>query len=227
MLAGAGTLAAAQTPPGFRQMGTTSRVSFFTRAPLPRDRSDLKKTDAFLARMESELRQPLGARLDYYRYERPEDIAAQTGVYAYGLTRIGAGVVHSTSTFHPHELVHAVAGRLGDPGRFFHEGLAVVLGDEGRWEGRALDTVLRGRVRGLDRRKLVEEFDSLPADLAYCAAGSFVQHLIDAYGRPRLLEFFRGARKPSEASAAFLRVYERSFADEFAAWRDQMGSSNS
>jgi hypothetical protein len=227
VLAAAAAFADAQTLPGFRQMAATPRVSFFARSAASRDRADVKKTDAFLARMESELRQPLGERLEYYRYERPEDIAAQTGVYAYGLTRIGGAIVHSTAAYHPHELVHAVAGRMGDPGRFFHEGLAVVLGDEGRWGGRPVNDVLRGRVRGLDRRRLVEQFDALPAELAYCAAGSFVQHLDDTYGRPRLLEFFRGARTPSEASAAFNRVYERSFAEEFTAWRERMESTNS
>jgi hypothetical protein len=222
VLAGSALAAHAQTPPGFHRVGMTSRVSLFVRAGRASDRRDLKRTDAFLARMESELAQPLDAPLDYFRYERPEDIAAQTGVYAYGLTSLGSDVIHSTASFQPHELVHAVAGRLGNPGRFFHEGLAVVLGDEGRWEGRDVDDVLRGRVRNLRLERLTSDFDALPADLAYSAAGSFVRRLVQARGQAALLEFFRAARTPSQASGAFIRVYGRSLASELEAWRTEL-----
>ena len=212
----------AQTLPGFRQMAGTSRVAFFSRHGGDfggRQKQDVKRTDAFLARMEKTLAQPLAAPISYYTYERPEDIAAQTGVYAYGLTRVGDSIVHSTTTYHPHELVHAVAGGLGDPGRFWHEGLAVALGDEGRWDGRPVDALARTQAARVDRKQLVKSFDSLPADVAYPVAGAFVKHLIDRDGLPKLIEFFRACPKGVNVDAAFLRTYGRSFQAAFGEWQ--------
>ncbi|MET0551758.1 MAG: hypothetical protein ABW221_01895 [Vicinamibacteria bacterium] len=219
--------AAAQTPPGFRWMAGTSRVAFFSRGGSDfgsRQKTDVKRTDAFLARMERTLAQPLAAPISYYTYERPEDIAAQTGVYAYGLTHVGDSVVHSTATYHPHELVHAVAGGLGDPGRFFHEGLAVALGDEGRWDGSAVDALARARAAGVDRKQLVDAFDRLAAGVAYPVAGSFVKHLIDRDGLPKLVEFFRACPRRVDVDAAFLRTYGRSFQNAFAEWQQSLGA---
>jgi hypothetical protein len=91
----------AQTLPGFRQMAGTSRVAFFSRGGSDfggRQKADVKRTDAFLARMEKTLAQPLAAPISYYTYERPEDIAAQTGVYAYGLTRAAWATPAGSST---------------------------------------------------------------------------------------------------------------------------------
>jgi hypothetical protein len=77
----------AQTLAGFRQMAGTSRVAFFSRSGGDfggRQKADVKRTDAFLAQMEKTLTQPLARPISYYTHERPEDIAAQTGVYATG-----------------------------------------------------------------------------------------------------------------------------------------------
>lgn len=214
--------ASAQTLPGFRQMAGTTRVAFFSRGGSDfggRQKADVKRTDAFLARMEKTLAQPLAAPISYYTYERPEDIAAQTGVYAYGLTRVGDSAVHSTTTYHPHELVHAVAGGLGDPGRFFHEGLAVALGDEGRWDGRAVDAIARARAATIECKQLAKSFDSLPADVAYPVAGSFVKHLIDRDGLPKLIEFFRACPQGVNVDSAFLRTYGRSLQAAFVEWQ--------
>ena len=216
----------AQTLPGFHLMAGTSRVAFFSRSGDfgGRQKADVKRTDAFLAQMEKTLTQPLAAPISYYTHERPEDIAAQTGVYAYGLTRVGDSVVHSTTTYHPHELVHAVAGGLGDPGRFFHEGLAVALGDEGRWDGRAVDALVGALAATVDRKQLVKSFDSLPSAVAYPVAGSFVKHLIDREGLPKLIAFFRACPKGVNVDAAFLRTYGRSFQAAFAQWQQEMAA---
>jgi hypothetical protein len=203
-------------------MAGTSRVAFFSRTSGDfggRQKADVKRTDAFLARMEKTLEQPLAAPISYYRHDRPEDIAAETGVYAYGLTRVGDSVVHSTTTYHPHELVHAVAGGLGDPGRFFHEGLAVALGDEGKWSGRDVDALAHARAAKVDRKTIVKSFDSLPADVAYPVAGSFVKHLIAQGGLPRLIEFFRACPKSGNMDAAFLETYGHTFQGAFADWQ--------
>ena len=217
----------AQTIPGFREAGASTRVRLFTRSeakPGRRERTDLQRTDAYLARLEVQLGQPLPERIDYYRYERPEDIAAQTGVYATGLTHVGDAVVYSTLDYHPHELVHAVAGRMGDPGRFFHEGLAVALGDEGRWGARDVHDLARPRARAFDWPTLRDGFDRLEADVAYPLAGSFVKHLIEREGLGRLAAFFRACSGPRNAASAFRATYGRSLDDAVADWQQRLGS---
>jgi hypothetical protein len=219
----AASVASAQGIPGFRPLAQTARVSFFTRSATPaggHDRADMKRTDSFVERMERELGQPLTTPISYYRYERPEDIAAQTGVYATGLTRVGDSVVHATQGYNPHELVHAVAGHLGNPGVFFHEGLAVALGDEGRWGGRDVDALARTRAASFSTRSLLAVFDRSDADLAYPLAGSFVKHLIATDGMPRLLAFFRACGpKSGGTDAVFLSTYGRSLDQAVAAWQ--------
>ena len=219
-------MSGAQTLPGFREAGRTANVRLFTRAeskPGRQARADLKRTEQYLTRLQSELGQPLPAPIDYYRYERPEDLAAQTGVYATGLTRLGDTIVHSTFDYHPHELVHAVAGRMGDPGRFFHEGLAVALGDEGRWGGHDVHDIAR-RAPALDWRGLQEAFDRRSADVAYPLAGSFVKHLIETDGMERLTEFFRACKPGSRRTeAAFRATYGRALTDAVADWQEQLG----
>jgi hypothetical protein len=217
-----GQMLSAETPPGFRQMVGTSRVAFFARVGSDfggRQEMDVKRTDAFLARMERLFGRPLAAPISYYQHERPEDIAALTGVYAYGLTRVGGSVVHSTAGYHPHELVHAVAGGLGDPGRFFHEGLAVALGDEGRWRGRPVDALARAQTATVDREKLLTAFDGLRSDVAYPVAGSFVRHLIARDGLSKLIQFFRACPKGVNANVAFLQTYGRSLEVAFGEWQ--------
>lgn len=65
--------------------------------------------------------------------------------------------------FHPHELVHAAAGRIGMPPAFFAEGLAVALSSGGLWRGRDVDAVAQGAlVAGARLEPLFTE----PASLA-------------------------------------------------------------
>lgn len=209
--------------PGFRQVAQSARVRFFTRADSRagrRERDALRRTEAYLAQLEHRLGERLAEPIEYYRYERPEDIASQTGVYATGLTRVGDHVVHSTVDYHPHELVHAVAGRLGNPGRFFHEGLAVAIGDEGRWGRRGVHELARAHVRGQSWRSLSGAFDRLEPDAAYPLAGSFVLHLIETEGQEKLFAFFRACgTSPAKAALAFRTAYGVSLDDAVAAWQ--------
>lgn len=215
-----------QSVPGFREIGQGARIRYFSRSESKLDRrgrADLARTDAYLGRLESLLDQRLASPIEYYRYERPEDVAVQTGVYATGLTHIGDTVVHSTLDYHPHELVHAVAGQLGDPGRLFHEGLAVALGDEGRWAGRRVDALAASREQPLDWRGLRDVFQQRDVDTAYTLAGSFVTSLIDSDGLPQLAAFFRRCANPKRVEAAFLATYGRSLDEAVADWRKGLG----
>jgi hypothetical protein len=112
--------------PGFILTASTPRVSFYTRGPAV----DVKGVEASLTRIEGTLGTRLAGHASYYRYASAQEVAAGTGHYADGVTF--AGQVHSDRQCHDHELVHLVAAQMGDPGRFFQEGLAVALADSPR-----------------------------------------------------------------------------------------------
>ena len=221
-LAGA-PLAAGDMPAGFKEVGQLARVRYFAPAesrPGRRERDAVRRTDEYLARLEVRLGQRLAQPIEYLRHERPEDIAVRVGVYATGLTRIGDDVVHSTLDFHPHELVHAVAGHLGNPGRMFHEGLAVAIGDEGRWGGHGVHEMARAYAQGQSWRSLNTVFDRLHPDVAYPLAGSFVLQLIENEGEQRLISFFRECGSdPVKAPVAFRTVYGYSLEQAVARWQ--------
>ena len=60
-----------------------------------------------------------------------------SGPYATGVTLGRLRQIHTVRDCHLHEIVHLVAAQLGDPGAFFHEGLAVALSGS-KWRGQAL-----------------------------------------------------------------------------------------
>ena len=67
---------------------------------------------------------PAGERIDYYRTGSEESLGCAPE--ASGCT-IGT-TIYSILSVHPHEIVHANAGILGEPPALFQEGLANVLG---------------------------------------------------------------------------------------------------
>src|SRR5262247_3240647 len=109
--------------PGFSLKAATRRFAFYTRGS---EAVDIRKSEEFLTRMERLLGARVDGRTAYYRYASPEEVAAATGTYGTGVTFASSREIHTTQGFHAHEIVHLVAGQLGEPGAFFQEGLAVV-----------------------------------------------------------------------------------------------------
>ena len=181
------------------------------------DEVDTKKVTQTLERYEKLLGQHVVGPIHYYRYARPEDIAQFTGYYADGITLAADGEVHSIQSCHAHELVHVVAGRMGDPGAFFREGLAVALGDEGKWHGRDVDRVARQDARREDFASLVREFSSRDPERSFALAGSFVKWLGHRYGWTRVADFFRGAASDT-SSVRFASTFGMSIEDGGRAW---------
>jgi hypothetical protein len=174
----------------------------------PGDPVQVERTERYLSRIEGLLGQRVPTRVEYYRYESSEEVAQATGIRALGVTFAKSGEIHSTLPFHPHELVHVVAGQMGDPGTFFQEGLAVALGDGGRWNGRGVDRLARPVARSGGLSRLIAEFDSADPDVAYPAAGSFVAALIRVHGMERVAAFFRAC---DGSVASRDRAFEASF----------------
>jgi hypothetical protein len=199
--------------PGFTLAARTPRVSFYSRG----EKVDVNKVEASLTRIEGALGQRMTGQASYYRYSSAQEVAAGTGHYAAGVTFDGQ--VHSTSACHDHELVHLVAAQMGNPGRFFQEGLAVALADQPK----GLDKAAKKAVSdGQPLSRWVSGFDGQNADAAYSVAGSFVQHLIETQGMDKVRAFFKASRSESAAPRAFAAAFGQPLEVALAAWHTEL-----
>jgi hypothetical protein len=200
--------------PGFALTAQTPHFAFYSR---DHERVDAERSEVYLVKVERLLGQRVQGQAEYYRYSSPEELAASTGTYAAGVTYAGAGQIHSTEAFHAHEIVHLVAGQLGNPGAFFQEGLAVAIGNAGKWNGKDVDTLARATAKGARLSALVTGFDRLDAQISYPAAGSFVSMLIQKQGIAKVAEFFR-ACDGRNTEQAFARAFGQTLDEAGAAW---------
>jgi len=202
--------------PGFALTAQTQHFSFYSRDS---QKVDAQKTERYLVQVEQLLGQHVAGRAEYYRYATAQELAAGTGTYAAGLTLAHSGQIHSTQAFHAHEIVHLVAGQLGNPGVFFQEGLAVAIGNEAKWQGKDVDSLARKAAAGAKLSSFVARFDSMDPDTAYAVAGSFVNSLIKTHGIAKVAEFFRACGPTATNPAvAFARTFGQSLDEAGAAW---------
>jgi hypothetical protein len=217
-LAGAVLVSAAAhaaPPPGFTLVAQTEHFSYYTRGHL---KVDVDKSERFLAHVESVLGVTVESRAEFYRHDHAAELAALTGRYVSGFTDPATGRIDSTLEFHPHELVHRVAAELGDPGHFFHEGLAVALSSGGKWNGQRLDRAARSAIGRGGFQMVVDGFGRIDADRSYPVAGAFVAYLIRSDGIAKVAEFFRHCRTERDRDSAFAAVFGRSLAEAGEAW---------
>ena len=200
--------------PGFSLKAETARFSFYSR---DNQKVDAAKSERYLTQVEKLLGHQVAGRAEYYRYANPQEIAAGTGTYAEGLTFAQTGQIHSTQEFHAHEIVHLVAGQMGNPGAFFQEGLAVAVGNEGRWQGKDVNSLAKAQAGTTPVSKLVAGFAGMDASTAYPVAGSFVSSLIKTHGMAKVSEFFRACSGKNTA-AAFARTFGQTLDEAGAAW---------
>lgn len=202
--------------PGFVLTAQTQHFSFYSR---DNQKVDAQKSERYLAQVTQMLGQQVAGRAEYYRYATAQELAAGTGTYAAGLTLAHSGQIHSTQAFHAHEIVHLVAGQMGNPGVFFQEGLAVAVGNEAKWQGKDVDALARKVAKSAPISSFVARFDSVDADTAYAVAGSFVNRLIKTHGIAKVAEFFRACpAKGGNASVAFAKTFGQSLDEAGAAW---------
>jgi len=186
--------------PGFALVSQTQHFSFYSRDP--RLKIDAGKAERYLCEISALLGQPLDGRTEFIRF------AEQSG-----------DRLHSALPNHPHEIVHIVAFRLGLPGDFFQEGLAVALGDHGKVGGMAATQVAKTALAHRDPMTVVTSFRDVDATAAYAVAGAFVEHLIHTRGVAKIAQFFRACPDgPGQRDAAFARVFGRSLDAELADW---------
>jgi hypothetical protein len=203
-------------------VASTPRLDYFAERGA---KVDVKRTEKFLDHLEEELGHELTTKARLVRHKTPVDMGAATGFYGSGVTLPLRNEVHSTESFHPHELVHLMASRLGDPGHLFHEGLAVILGDGG--------VVGRRHVRTVSREEaLSRSFDAVSSafkqnvanDHDYRLAGAFVAFLQERAGREGVRAFFAACPRSSAAPAAFQKTFGASIADMWSQWQESRPS---
>jgi hypothetical protein len=216
-LLGAMTSAAA-TLPSFTLAAQTQHFSFYSRGA----KVDAQKSEKYLAKVEALLGTDFEGQAQYYRHENAQQIAVATGSYAQGVTYMKRKEIHSAQEFHAHEIVHLVAGQMGDPGTLFHEGLAVALSADGRWNGQSIDKAAKKALQGVAVADLLDRFDRMDPQQAYAAAGSFVASLIKAYGVEKVSAFFRSCTRPAARNAAFEKTFGLPLDQAAGAWAQNL-----
>jgi hypothetical protein len=204
---------------GLQAVHRTARVSYYAAG---KRKVDVRRTEAFLESL-SDLFGLSGEALRIeYRLHDTDVVRLETNGYAaVGVTDLDAQRIDTVLAYHPHELAHAVAGRLGRPPLLFAEGLAVALTSGGSWQGRDIDLAARSALAGGMRvEALLDSFYDADPDHAYAIAGSFVSDLLDRHGIEPLVAFLRGCR-PGGGSyeKAFRRAYGHSVARAAVEWR--------
>lgn len=206
----------AAPPPGFTLTAQTPRMAFYGRGDA---RPDVRKLEGSLARIERTLGREAKGQAEYFRYPSVQELEAATGHYASGVTYASTGQIHSIDEDHQHELVHLVAGQVGNPGRFFQEGLAVVVGDGGRYQGKDVRKLVKRLEGQLPLRRAIGRFESVAADLAYPLAGAFVADLVKEHGMDRVMAFFAESGPQGKSrDAAFARAFGQSLGEAAEAW---------
>ncbi len=220
LVAGAtGVQAAPATAP--QLVARTSRASYYS---LGRARVDVRRSEQYLARLEALFgRAPEGWRVEIVVHPASTTLRSSEGAAASGITDLVSRRIDSVRAFHPHELVHAAAGRIGMPPAFFAEGLAVALSSGGRWHGRDVDAVALGAiVAGVRLEPLFDRFGADP-ELDYALAGSFVAFLLDTHGIETMVEFLeRCGPSPAAFEQSFRAAYGRTVANASLAWEARL-----
>lgn len=219
-LLAAGVVAlAAPTPalPGFHLVAATARIDYFAMSDSKAQTGDALKVERVLEDTERRMGQRGPERLAYYRVSYVADMERLTGQPLLGVTDQKGQRIISCVAVHAHELVHAVAVQMGNPGRFFQEGLALALAADPQWNAKRLQ---QGARKGLGQRALPlywADFDGGPSEEAYAVAGGFVEHLIAVHGLAKVLEFFRGC-ETCPRDEMFERTFGVRLADAGASW---------
>jgi hypothetical protein len=201
-----------------KEVHRTSRVTYYASKG---HSVDVKRTEAFLDRLVALFGPtPGGWRVQYYLHDSAHVVHPELGLSAYGVTDLDTLRIDSVRAYHPHELVHAMAGPMGRPPLLFAEGLAVALTSEGRWRGGDLDQVALAAL-GASRsaRPFLDRFSEQDPDAAYAVAGSLVGYLFDRYGIEPFVAFLRGCSVDSgRYEAAFQRAYGRTVTRATLEW---------
>jgi hypothetical protein len=223
----AAAVVGAQPAPDFKQRRRTERVTYFVAKGR---KADVARTEAFLDRLETLFgAAPAGWHVDYYVHRAQQLSHPQSSYAAFGITDLESLRIDSVREYHPHELVHAVAGTIGRAPLFFAEGLAVALTSEGQWHGASLDArARRALARNASLERYLTAFSQQDPDEAYSVAGSFVAYLLDRFGIDPMIGFLRRCGDGSGSfETAFRGSYDLTVARASIEWSEALGQAPS
>lgn len=219
MLVALGAIMAVSGP--FQLKMSTTRGDYFVLTDAPTLSVDPRACEYFLEEIEKKLgvRVP---RYTYYRVRTPQDVAVFTLEYADGVARWRSGEVWSVEPCHRHEMVHLASHRLGHPGRFWDEGLAMALDNRlnerrGRRLARHMGPAFGATVAVFSWwvGGVLQDGERMNS---YEMAGAFVRHLIRQYNMQKIVEYFRACHVSDEDSSVFHRVFGRTIQEEAERW---------
>lgn len=207
---------------GFKRVAESQHFVHFARGNA---QTDVAKREACVARFQRILDVHFDRRVEYYAYERAEDLEQMTGGYLAGLFLPTLDQVHATPEAEAHEIVHLLSNELGDPGSFFNEGLAVVLGNGDRFGGWPVDRVARDLLKKHSPVFLASEFGQFRSSWeAEAAAGSFVKWLGKRHGVPKIASFFRACGRAGQP-VAFEATFGQPLAEALHDWTRAVGAT--
>lgn len=177
--------------------------------------------ERFVETVQSRLGVRLTKQVRFYGYDKAAEVAAALGRPLAGYYSHERREVHASPESEDHEIVHAVAFELGNPGLLFQEGLAIHLGNRGRFGGVPVDRVAKRILRRMDSATVLRVADRDQSFEASAVAGSFVGWLVEAHGFDRVASFFRSCR--GGAPAAFEASFGKSLDAASAEWARALG----
>lgn len=200
-----------------------STAAFANLSPVGGAKRSAQRREEALERYERLLGAHVDKRLDWFTFERPEDIAAVTGQYLSGYFESSSGRILATPEAEEHEIVHAVAHELGDPGSFFHEGLAVVLGNRSRLGPYSADRESKRLLKSFSPEALVKGKARLEEWEKSLVAASFMKWLIGHEGLPAVVAFFRASGRTG-SPVAFATSFDLPLEQAAREWGQHLGA---
>jgi hypothetical protein len=184
-------------------------------------------------------------KIEYYKYRSRQDMGDHTGNYTTnGFAEPARFEIHTLWPTDNHEVVHIYTALVGRPSDFFNEGIAVAL--QTNPPGGNLEPFFNGQqvheacrqylqfgtlVVPLDRAIQTDTFRAITDQvLSYREAGSFVRFVIDKYGMPRTLEFFRISSRVDDLATIkqrFNAAFGVPFETAESAWMSMLRSPES
>lgn len=223
LVASCGKHPVSPTSPSSPALSVREETASYSFRYAPGDRVDAAWQEAYNAWVIAALDIVPPRRVTYNKYFSRTHMGDLTGDYnTNGFADPSSFTIHTIWALDSHEVVHVYTALFGTPPALFNEGIAVahqtdpVRGDlTPRWNGIALHDWARrfrqqGRLLPLGSLLASSDFRRFDSNVTYPQSGSFVQYLLDQYGRDRLKSFFREGSF-LEAPASVRQRFESSY----------------
>lgn len=187
----------------------------------PGDTIDFARQEAFNAWALELLGVAPTQKVEYRKYTSRQAMGNYTGNgNTNGFAEPERWRFHTIWPFDNHEVVHVYTAMIGRPSDFFNEGIAVSMQTDParhdfmvRFNGEQVHTACRGYLRAnslplpLSRYVTTSGFRGIPdSTMSYRMAGSFVLYLVERFGLPAVVQFFRVNNRDESLDAIRTRM---------------------